>query len=417
MSQLNIAPHLRSNITYPTPSNKEMSMLRQDFAGINKRPDPVARFGGRQERDRLQGETRFPNKGKGLSGYPLPNASQVSQQPSAPPTAQHPVQSSSFGGKLSNAQTAANAKPQIPGFKTTQLNLQNLPGNQASSTSKSEDSTSELEQSSALALSTVMEELKRIQDKMDNTPALVMRLDKMSVLHNRQTEMINKTQDALTSLSADVQALHQVNGGSFAGKLEAMDARVSDFEKSIGDMSREVIANAAESKRLQESYHEQQTSCMVANFELANKRIAEAADLTEAMRSAVSTLENKCSALEAQVQNGPLPSNLSQPTHDELDALSREMQNKVHEAQEMSVRAFHQSIATPITLDQECKIWYRNFNEFYHAPAGTAFTVRFPMVHHEDGVYMKHMRVSPHGTVYEENVPIEIAGSKVASFA
>lgn len=363
-------------------------MLRQDFAGINKRSDPGARLGG-----------------KGGNGHIVSQLSQ--QRPPAPPTAQHAVQSA---GKLSNAQTIASTKPQIPGFKTTQLNLQN--SNHAELPSKSEDSGSDLDQSSALALATVMEELKSIQDKMDNTSALVMRLDKMSVLHNRQTEMINKTQDALTSLSADVQALHQVNGGSFAGKLEATDTRVSDFEKSISDLSRDVIASAVESKRLQESYHEQQTASMMEKFELANKRIAEGTGRIETVSSAVSTLKDKCQALDAQLQNVP-----KCPTHDDLGALSREVQGKVQEVQEMAVRAFHQSIATSITLDKECKIWCGNFSEFYQAPAGTAFTVRFPMIHHEDGVYMKHMRVSPEGTVSEEHIPIEIAGSKVTSFS
>lgn len=400
---MNIAsPLLRSNDKYTARAIKEMSMLRQDFAGINKRPEPLSRLGARQERDRLQGEPRFPNKGKGTHGYPQSNTVQNNQ----PPSSQHV-------GKASHTLTMPNTKPQIPGFKTTQLNLQSSSGASTALLNPPDDgSSTSVDQSDTIALTTVMDELKRIQDKMDNTSALVTRLDKMSVLHNRQTEMINKTQDALSSLSADVQSLHQVNGGSFAGKLEAIDARVTEFEKSISDMSREVIASSAESKRLQESYHEQQNGSMMEEFATANKRITDAIQVIDKLRAEIVTLEQKCTVLESRLQTEATTSKTTLSTQDGFDKLSKQVQ----EAQDMAIQAFHQSILASVTLDQECNVWCGKFSNSYKAPSGTTFTVRFPMIHYDDGIYMKHVGVKPNGTVYEEHVPIEVAGSKVASF-
>ena len=103
----------------------------------------------------------------------------------------------------------------------------------------------------------VIEELRRIESKMDSkmdsAESLVSRIDKLTVTHNRQSEALAKLQDAVNSIREDVQHLHRVNGGSFAGKVEVLETKISTLEDCITDVSRTLQGNTEETGRLMES--------------------------------------------------------------------------------------------------------------------------------------------------------------------
>ena len=260
------------------------------------------------------------------------------------------------------------------------------------------ESRSSLDPSSAHV---VIEELKRIQDKMDNTAVLTSRLDKMSVLHNKQTDTMSKMQDALTSLRADVQHLHKVNGGSFAGQLETLETRLATFESSLSDMARESLAAAKENNRLVQVATDELNTRWTDDSRALSEEVARLSTTVERCRVACSQGERSEDAAAASV------------LHEELlrvRELSQSASNMAQEAFERSVCCTGRVLKAVDALDESFQQVVR------HVDATTELSLRFPMVKHNQSVFMRHVSVDESGSVSCIMIPVEQDGVQTISF-
>ena len=332
-----------------------VNIIRQDFSGINRRefPRPVQGAGRNAER---------PHAGKGNGQTSLPQS-----------TTQRHVGKGSGTGKNTPAF-----------FDDTR-----------------ENKVATVEEEAAPDANAVIEELRRIHAKMDGSVNLVARMDKLCVTHNRQQESMAKLQDALTSLREDVQHLHKVNGGAFAGKMEVVEGKVATLEDSIADVSRSLIQSTIESERLVETVR---------------------GDLNDRLETAQIDSDKKNNYITTaliEIQNASMSESPEVKANgDDLNTIYKELAGvkaSMGIIQELAQDAFHRSLSFEVRLVKDVSCVNEKFVPISDVKENSVVSVRYPMVKNGDDVYMRNYSVKD-GTVTSKLVPLQLGSTRTATF-
>lgn len=222
----------------------------------------------------------------------------------------------------------------------------------------------------------------RLHATVDATASAVARMDKLNMRQNRQDEVLAKLDVGVTALRGDMESIHKVNGGSFGGTIEALEARMGQFESSVTDFSRSLNEHVRESSR--------QTSALHAEME---------SRLEEAEKKRVDGLSvERLAIVEGKV------------AHIDADTT---------EAKRLSQAAFEQSIAVHAVVlkDVSAEPSHGYDGGAKKIAAGSHVELRYPMEQKDGITFMRSIGLENTGTVTSHHVPVDRMGVPQVKFA
>jgi hypothetical protein len=235
------------------------------------------------------------------------------------------------------------------------------------------------------------EEVSRLLSTLETAGA--GRLDKINLRQNMQDESIAKIQDRLCAVTADIESLHKVNGGSFGGKFEGLEARLSQFEGSVADMSRDFHAHSKESAR-------------------------EAAAHVSRLGALLSALEDRIAPLEGSIRG-------ASPNGREVAEL-REVRCEAQDARALAQSAFERSVVVKARVLLSVTVQLTEGDAATPSKLNTVALVsgeivelRYPMTKAQDdegSIYMDMIRVDAAGDVTSYQVPVYAGGKPIVAF-